>query len=121
MWKTGAAIQYKTKILPIQLNLWLQPQIRATLWKKKGKIHKTFWPSDEVYSQKTNISLNDIHESILPQTPPWIINTPEVIFELNELFKTKTHPITYQRKIHNILQHHLGHLYVFMDSSKDND
>ena len=45
--------------------------------------------------KKFNISLSDIPESKLPQTPPWIIKKTEVIFELNELPKTKTHPITY--------------------------
>ena len=67
--------------------------------------------------KESNISLNDIHESILPQTLPWIIKKPEVIYEL----KTKTHPSTYQEKFHNILQHHPNHLYIFMDDSKDND
>ena len=47
--------------------------------------------------------------------------TSAVVFELNELPKTKTHPITYQEKFHNILQHHPNHLYVFTDDSKDND
>ena len=64
--------------------------------------------------KESNISLNDIHESILPQIPP-------VIFGLNELPKTKTHPITYQKKFHNILQHHPNHLYVFTDGSKNHD
>ena len=66
--------------------------------------------------KESNISLNDIHESILPQTPHWIIKNPKVIFELNELPKTKTHPITYQEKFHGILHHH-----VFTDGSMDND
>ena len=35
--------------------------------------------------------------------------------------KQKIHPITYQEKFHNILQHHPDHLYVFTDCSKDND
>ena len=71
--------------------------------------------------KESNISLNDIHERILHQTPPWIIKKAEVIFELNELPKTKTHPIAYQEKFHNILQHHPSHLYVFTDSFMDND
>ena len=69
--------------------------------------------------KESNISLNDIHESLLPQTPPWIIKKPKMIFELNELPKTKL--ITLQEKFHNILQHHLNHLYVFTDASKVND
>ena len=71
--------------------------------------------------KESNVSLNDIHESILPQTSPWIIKKPEVIFELIEQPKTKTHPITYQEKFHNIIQHHSDHLLVFTDGSKDND
>ena len=71
--------------------------------------------------KESNISLNDIHEIVLPQTPLWIIKKPKVIFELNELLKTKPHPITYQEKFQNILQHHPNHRYVFMNSSKDND
>ena len=122
MWKTGSAILYKTKILPIQPNLWLHlpPQIRAILWKKNKSINLFgLWMKSTL--KKSNISLNDIHESSPPQTPPWIIKKPEVIFELNELPKTKTHPITYQEKFHHILQHHPDHRYVFTGGSKDND
>ena len=43
-----------------------------------------------------------------------------MILGLNELSKTKTHPSTYQKKFHNILQHHPDPIYVFTDSSKDN-
>ena len=70
--------------------------------------------------QESKISLNNIHEGIFPQTPPWIIKNPKVILELNEHSKTKTHPSTYQEKFYNILQHHPDHLYVFTGESKDN-
>ena len=39
--------------------------------------------------KESKISLNNIHECILLQTPPWIIKKPDVIFELNELPKNK--------------------------------
>ena len=70
--------------------------------------------------QESKLPLNNIHEGIFPQTPPWIIKTPKVILELNEHSKTKTHPSTYQEKFYNILQHHPDYLYVFTDGSKDN-
>ena len=44
-----------------------------------------------------------------------------MIFELNELPKTKTHPNSFQQNFHNILQRHPGHLYVFTNDSKEND
>ena len=71
--------------------------------------------------QESKISLNNIHENILPQTPPWIIKKPKVIFELNELPQTKTHPDTYQEKFHNVRQNHPNHLYVFTVGSKNNN
>ena len=64
-------------------------------------------------------SNNNIHESTLPQTPPWIIKKTKMILKPNELSKIKTHPSTYQDKFHNILQLHLDHQYVFTDGSKD--
>ena len=70
--------------------------------------------------QESKIPLNNIHESIFPQTPPWIIKTPKVSLELNEYSKTKIHPSTYQEKFYNILQHHPDHLDVFTHGSKDN-
>ena len=44
--------------------------------------------------KESKISLNNMHESILPQTPPCIIKKLDVILKLNELPKTKTHPST---------------------------
>ena len=49
------------------------------------------------------------------------LKNPEVIFELNELPKTRTHHSTYQEKFHNILQHHPNYQYIFTDGYKDND
>ena len=44
-----------------------------------------------------------------------------MIFELNELPKTKTYLITYQDKFPNILQHHRDHIYGFTNGSEDNE
>ena len=57
----------------------------------------------------------------MPQTLPWIIRNPKVLLQLNELPKTKTHPSTYQEKLHNILQQHPDYLYTFTDGLKDNN
>ena len=65
--------------------------------------------------QESIIPLNDIHESTLLQTAPWIIKKPKVILKLNEL--TKNHPSTYQEKFGNS---HSGLLYIFMYGSKNN-
>ena len=90
------------------------PNMSNILKKNEKKSIKPFSLRIKSTLKESNISLNDMHASILLQIPPWI-------FELKELPKTKSHPINYQEKFHNILQHHPDHLYIFMDGSKDND
>ncbi len=58
-----------------------------------------------------DLALNNLQRLICHKTKQTETEFPE----------TKTHPITYREKFHNILQHHLNHLYVFTDGSKDND
>ena len=121
------ALQYSIKLKSSPFN----PAYNRT-FNPKYKQHferkeKTIKPLDEVdlwmksILQESKIPLNNIHESTLPQSPPWIIKNPKEILDLNEHSKTKTHPSTYQEKFHDILQHHPDHLYVFMDDSKDNN
>ena len=71
--------------------------------------------------QESAIPITNVHKSILPQIPPWIIKKPQVILQLNKLHKTKTHPSTYLEKFHTILLHHPDYQYIFTDGSKDNN
>ena len=71
--------------------------------------------------KESNIPLNNIHKSILPQIPPQIIKNPKVNLQLNQLHKTKTYPFTYQEKHQNILQQHPDYLCIYTDGSKDNN
>ena len=71
--------------------------------------------------KESTIPLNNVHKSILPQIPPWIIKNPKVNLQLNQLHKTKTHPFTYQEKHQNILQQHPNYLCIYTDGSKDNN
>ena len=63
--------------------------------------------------KESNISLNNMHGTILPQTPVWIIKKTEVIVEVNQLAKTKAYAIIYQQKFHNISKHHPDHLCLY--------
>ena len=69
--------------------------------------------------KEATIALDNIHKSILPQIPPWIIKNPKVNLQLNQLDKTKTHPFTYQEKHQNIIQQHPDYLCIYKDGSKD--
>ena len=71
--------------------------------------------------QESAVSVINVHKSILPQIPPWIIKKPQVIVQLNKLHKTKTHPSTYLENFHTIFLHHPDHQCIFTDDSKDNN
>ena len=69
--------------------------------------------------KEATIPLDNIHKSVLPQIPPWIIKNPKVNVQLNQRHKTKTHPFTYQEKHQNIPQQHPDYLCIYTDGSKD--
>ena len=70
--------------------------------------------------KESNISLNYTHESILHQTRPWSFKKPEVIFELNELPKTKNIPLLIRRNF-STSSNTIPNTYVFPGGPKFND
>ena len=95
------AIQYYTKLKSSPSN----PAYDCTFDSKyrqyfdqKEKSIRPFGLRVEPMLKESTIPLNNIHKSILPQIPPWIIKNPKVNLQLNQLHKTKTHPFTYQEK-----------------------
>ena len=89
------------------------------LFEKREKAIKSFGLWMKSMLQESGISVKNIHQDIFPETPPWILEKPEVILMLNELPKTKTHPSTYIKKFHHILSEYPEHLQIFMNGSKD--
>ena len=45
-----------------------------------------------LFSQNLHISFTNVHKSILPQMPPWIIKKPRINLQFNKLHKTKHIP-----------------------------
>ena len=88
---------------------------------KKEKSIRPFSLRMELILKESTIPQNNIHKSILPQIPPWIIKNPRVNLQLNQIHKTKTHPFTYQEKHQNILQQHPDYLCIYTDGFKDNN
>ena len=90
-------------------------------FEKKEKSIRPFRFRMKPSFKESKISQTNMHESILHQIPPWVIEKPKVTLELNELPKTKTHPSTSQEKFHNIFEHRHKYIFVFMNGSKGND
>ena len=94
------------------------PRYRG-LFEKREKAINPFGLRMKSMLQESEKSVKNILQDISPETPPWILEKPDVIFKLNELPKTKPHPSTYSEKSHHILMDYPEHLHVFMDGSKD--
>ena len=53
-------------------------------------------------------------------SPPWLLNQPVVILDLNKLPKNKTHPLIYQEKLNNIQEICPNYQHIYTDGSKSN-
>ena len=118
------ALQYITKLKSCPsnpaYNCIFNPRYKQH-FENKIKSIKPFGLRMEPIIKESKIPLNNIHETLIPKKAPWTIKKPQVILELSELPKTKTHPTIYQNKLYNILEHHPNHLRIFTDGSKDSD
>ena len=85
------ALQYSTKLKSCPSNPAYDCTFNSKYKQHFERKEKTMMST----LQESKIPLNNIHESIFPQTPPWIIKTPKASLKLNEYCKTKTHPSTY--------------------------
>ena len=91
------ALQYYTKLKSSPSNpaydCTFDPKYRQYFDQKEKSI-RPFGLRMEPILKEATIALVNIHKSILPQIPPWIIKNPKVNLQLNQLHKTKTHPFT---------------------------
>ena len=82
------ATQYYAKLKSCPSN----PAYNATfhlrygeLFEKREKAIKPYGLRMKSMLQQSKISIKNIHQDILPKTPPWILEKPKVILKLNEL------------------------------------
>ena len=69
----------------------------------------------------SNIENDNIHETIIPEVPPWNLHQPKVRLDLSDLSKKNTPPHVFIQKFNEIKD---GHSYcnpIYTDGSKDND
>ena len=101
------ALQYYTKLKSCPSNpaydCIFNCKYQQQYEQKEKKPIKLFGLRMEPILQESAISITNVHKSILPQMPPWIIKKPQVILQLSKLHKTKTHPSIYKEKFHTIL------------------
>ena len=67
---------------------------------------------------EAEVDLTKIHKTIIPDTPPWTIRTPNIILTLRKFNKNKTHPLIFQEELEKVKEKYPKHLDIFTDGSK---
>ena len=80
--------------------------------KQKRKTIKPFCRNIKPISKESQISLTNLLDTILSNTPLWTFKQLEVILDLSKLPKINTHLATYQVKPQNIKKQYSNHTIV---------
>ena len=59
-----------------------------------------------------------IPKTIIPDIPPLIIRTPNIISTLCKFHKNKTHPLIFKGELKKVKEKYFKHLHIFTDGSK---
>ena len=118
------ALQYFTKLQSCPSN----PAFECTI----NPIYKEFFarkesaiPSFGIRMQSVldnSIILNEnVHETIIPEVPPWTLHQPRVNLDLSNLCKKDTSSLVFIQKYNEIKDEHSYCTPIYTDGSKDND
>ena len=69
----------------------------------------------------SNILNENVHETVIPEVPPWTLHQPRVNLDLSNLCKKDTSSLVFIQKYNEINDEHSFCTPVYTDGSKDND
>ena len=69
----------------------------------------------------SNILNENIHETVIPEIPPWTLHQPRVNLDLSNLCKKDTSSLVFIQKYNEIKDEHSYCTPIYTDGSKDND
>ena len=117
------ALQYFTKLQSCPSNpafdCTINPKYQEFFARKESAI-PTFGIRVKSLLEHSNISNNNVHETIIPEVPPWTLDQPRVIPNLSKLSKKDTSSLVFTQKYNEIKDEH-SCVPVYTDGSKDND
>ena len=91
------------------------------LFSRHEKVIKPFGIRMETILEESEIPINNIHETIISDNPPWTLKQPEVILDLTNTPKANTHPATFLERFDEIKNNFNDFTNVFTDGSKDDN
>ena len=115
------ALQYYIKLISCPQNPaynCIMETRYKNLFENKEKVIKPFNLRIQTLLNEIKINPKIIHNTILPKKAPWTIKQPIIKLDRTKLFKTKTHPITFQENFLNIQNNFPDHHHIYTDESK---
>ena len=118
------ALQYFTKLQSCPSNpafdCTINPKYQEFFARKESAI-PTFGIRVKSLLEHSNISNTNVHDTIIPEVPPWTLDQPKVILDLSKLSKKDTSSLVFTQKYNEIKDEHSFCVPVYTDGSKDND
>ena len=118
------ALQYYTKLQSCPSNpsfdCTINPKYQDIFARKESAI-PTFEIRIQSLLENSNIPNNNVHESIIPEVPPWTLYWPKVNLYLSHFSKSETPSHIFIQKFNEIKDEHSYCTTIYTDGSKDNN
>ena len=118
------ALQYFTKLQSCPSNpafdCTINPKYQECFARKESAI-PTFGIRLKSVLENSGFSNNNVHQTIIPEIPPWTLYRPRVNLELSILSKRDTPSLVFIQKFNEIKNDHSYCTAIYTDGSKDND
>ena len=118
------ALQYFTKLQSCPSNpafdCTINPKYQECFARKESAI-PTFGIRLKSVLENSGFSNNNVHQTIIPEIPPWTLYRPRVNLELSNLSKRDTPSLVFIQKFNEIKNDHSYCTPIYTDGSKDND
>ena len=118
------ALQYYTKLQSCPSN----PAFECTVYPKYQELFArkefaipTFGIRIKAVLENSDISNDNVHQTITSEIPPWTLHRPRVNLELSSLSKRDTPSPVFIQKFNEIKNEHSYCTSIYTDGSKDND
>ena len=68
---------------------------------------------------EANINIETIRQATIPESPPWQLESPLIIYGLKTVKKVDTNPLVFQGLFNDVQDKKIDHQFLYTDGSKD--
>ena len=68
---------------------------------------------------EANINIETIRQATIPESPPWQLESPLIIYGLKTVKKVDTNPLVFQGLFNDVQDKYFDHQFLYTDGSKD--